>query len=105
MIVRAAGGMQQFIQLDMDLVRVSVLSVLDQKDHQEGNNCRAGIDDQLPGVVKAPQGAAGRPYGYAGNGERKGRGAAGFVGKPLGCAFKYSFLGHLCTMSVMTIIY
>jgi len=31
-------------------LRVAVLSVLNQKHHQEGNDRGSGVDDQLPGV-------------------------------------------------------
>src|SRR5260370_6237142 len=41
-----------FIQFQMNGLGVPVLRVLNQKDHQERDDCRGGIDDQLPGVGK-----------------------------------------------------
>ena len=89
----------------MYLICISVLCVLNQKNHQKGNDRRAGINDQLPGVVKSPKRATGRPDGDAGDGEGKGWAAAGFVGKPLRYAFKHSFLGHVFTLSIKAVIY
>ena len=34
----------------MDRLSVAVLGVLDKEDHEERNDCRGGVDDQLPGV-------------------------------------------------------
>jgi hypothetical protein len=40
-------GAEQFVQLQVDCLRVSVLGRLDQKDHQEGDDGGARVDDQL----------------------------------------------------------
>ena len=48
--VSALGGAQQFVELDLDGLTVAVLGVLNEEDHQEGDDCSAGIDDQLPRV-------------------------------------------------------
>ena len=48
-----SGGTQgpnQFIELEMDGLRVAILGVLDQENHQEGDDGRPGIDDELPRV-------------------------------------------------------
>lgn len=40
----------QLVEPDLDRRTVPVLRVLDQEDHQEGNDRRPGIDDELPRV-------------------------------------------------------
>ena len=40
---------------------VAVLGVLDQEHHQEGDDRRAGVDDELPGVGEAEDRPADRP--------------------------------------------
>jgi hypothetical protein len=47
---RLGDGAQQFVGLQVDRLRITVLGRLDEKDHQEGDDGRAGIDDQLPGI-------------------------------------------------------
>jgi hypothetical protein len=37
----------------LDCLSVSILCVLNQKDHQERDDRGAGVDDQLPGVTEA----------------------------------------------------
>ena len=37
-----------FVELEMDRSRLAILSILDQKDHQESNNRRTGVDNELP---------------------------------------------------------
>ena len=40
----------KFVQLDLNSCTVSVLRILDQKDHQKRNDRRARIDDKLPSI-------------------------------------------------------
>src|SRR5215813_8755104 len=47
---RAFHATQQFIELERHDPRFAVLGVLDQKHHQEGDNGRAGVDDELPSI-------------------------------------------------------
>ncbi|MNG13535.1 hypothetical protein D3C84_972200 [compost metagenome] len=42
---------QQLIDFEVQDVGVTVLRVLDQKHHEERDDGRRGVDDQLPGVV------------------------------------------------------
>jgi hypothetical protein len=37
----------EFVQLDLDGSTFPVLRVLDEEDHQEGDDGRAGVDDEL----------------------------------------------------------
>src|SRR6476620_7897979 len=48
-ILRGADA-AQLVQLHLDRGAIPVLGILDQKHHQEGDDRRAGIDDQLPGI-------------------------------------------------------
>ena len=50
--LRALHGPDQLVQLELHRRGVAVLGVLDQEDHQEGDDRGAGVDDQLPGVAE-----------------------------------------------------
>ncbi|RWW91100.1 hypothetical protein BHE74_00000325 [Ensete ventricosum] len=50
-ILCVLGDAQQFVDLDVQDVVVTVLRVLDQEHHQERDDGGRGVDDQLPGVV------------------------------------------------------
>ena len=39
-----------FIELELDRLRVAVLGILDEEDHQESDDRGPGVDDQLPSV-------------------------------------------------------
>ena len=43
----------QFVEFQLQGQRVAVLRCLDQKDHQERHDCRARVDDELPGIAEA----------------------------------------------------
>jgi len=44
-----------FVQLQVNRMRILVLRALNKKDHQEGYDRRAGVYDKLPGVREAKQ--------------------------------------------------
>src|SRR3569833_4674659 len=71
-IVRLADA-DQLVELDLDRGTVAVLRVLDEKDHQEGHDRRAGVDHQLPGIGIMKYRTRGRPndHGAYGNYERE----------------------------------
>src|SRR4029453_15406185 len=46
-VARALHRRDQLVQLQLDRVGVLVLRLLDQEDHQEGDDGRAGVDDEL----------------------------------------------------------
>jgi hypothetical protein len=39
-----------FVEFQMNRFGVAVLRILNEKDHQESNNCRSGINNELPGI-------------------------------------------------------
>ena len=39
-----------FVELQMSSFGIAVLRILNEKDHQESNNCRSGINNELPGI-------------------------------------------------------
>ena len=47
---RALDRADQLVELEMDRLRVAVLGALDEKDHEECEDRRAGIDDELSRV-------------------------------------------------------
>lgn len=50
-LLRRFRSADQFVKLDVDDVVVPVLGVLNQENHQEGNDGRRRVDDELPGIV------------------------------------------------------
>jgi len=82
---------QQFVELEMKCASITVLRVLHQKDHQEGNDGRPGVDDQLPsiGIAEDRSGHDPEKHNSAGGGEgrrrtQEARGLPGDVGKRIG---------------------
>ena len=51
----------EFVELDLNGGAVAVLGILDQKYHQEGDDRRPRIDDELPGIRILKQGSRDRP--------------------------------------------
>lgn len=63
----------EFIQLHLDRRAMAILRILDQKDHQEGDDGRTSVDDQLPRVGKLEQRAANTPDDNNPGRKHKGR--------------------------------
>lgn len=47
-----AVAADEFIKLHLDGNAVSVLGILNEEDHEEGDDGRSGIDDELPGIAE-----------------------------------------------------
>jgi len=60
-IARVFNRANEFVQFQVNCLGVSILGVLNQKYHQEGDNGRSGVDDQLPRVGKVKNGASNEP--------------------------------------------
>jgi hypothetical protein len=73
-IVLRSADTNEFVKFHLDRGSVSVLGILDEKDHQEGNDSGACVDDELPGIGKLKQRPADRPDkdGSQGKGEDPG---------------------------------
>jgi hypothetical protein len=52
---------EQFIELCVNRLAVTILSVLDEENHQKGDDCRSRVNNQLPGVGKLKEGACDPP--------------------------------------------
>ena len=39
-----------FVEFQMNRFGIAVLRILNEKDHQESNNCRSGINNELPRI-------------------------------------------------------
>jgi hypothetical protein len=52
-VSRISRRQDQFIDLQLHGRRIPVLGRLNQEDHQERDNGRAGVDNELPGVAEA----------------------------------------------------
>src|SRR5436190_23728165 len=48
LVSRGSESADQFVELEMNGLRVAILSVLNQEDHQEGDDGRASINNELP---------------------------------------------------------
>ena len=74
MIARALQRPDQFVQLEVHGLGVTVLCVLNKEDHEERNDGRASIDDELPGVLVVEHWPDGGPHDNdeEGNDERPG---------------------------------
>ena len=70
-IVRRAVGANEFVELKVKSLGVSVLSVLNQEDHKKSDDRGASIDDELPGVGEVEYGPAGCPYNQRNHGTQK----------------------------------
>ena len=51
--MRAFGCADKFIKFQLNCFSISILCVLNQKDHQKRDDRCAGVDNQLPGVTEA----------------------------------------------------
>ena len=49
-IARPGEAANDFIELKLDRLRVAVLGILDEEDHQESDDRGPSVDDQLPGI-------------------------------------------------------
>ena len=46
-----------FVEFQMSRFGIAVLRILNEKDHQESNDCRSGINNELPGIRIMKRGA------------------------------------------------
>lgn len=85
-VIRRMMRADEFVQLQVQSLGVSVLSVLDEKDDEKRNDTGAGIDHQLPGIRIMKIGAGNSPDHQNGNGSKKDTWVAyklrGIAGKP-----------------------
>jgi hypothetical protein len=69
LITSPLGGPNQLVELEVDGLRISILSVLNNEDHQKGDHRRSGIDHQLPGIRKPEDRPGNRPHQNHGDGQ------------------------------------
>jgi hypothetical protein len=50
LVARAANRSDQFVELEVDCLRIPVLRRLDHEHHEEGHDRGAGVDHELPGI-------------------------------------------------------
>lgn len=62
----------EFVELCLDCRAVSVLGALNQEDHQECDDGRPGVDDELPCFGEAEDRSADGPSCYCQDAKRKG---------------------------------
>lgn len=70
---RPADGPNEFVELEMDCTRITILSVLDEEDDQEGDDSGSCVDDELPSVGKVEERPTERPCKNKENGRQEGR--------------------------------
>ena len=76
-LVLGLRGADQLVELGLKGGVVAVLGVLDQEHHQEGDDRRAGVDHQLPGVGVVEERARDGPDEHDKAAEQEGRRASG----------------------------
>src|SRR5436190_7977413 len=76
-IAGAVEGGDDLVQLEVNGERVLVLGALNQKHHQERDDGRSSVDDQLPGVREMKDRPQNRPPGNDGQREGERGRAAG----------------------------
>src|SRR5688572_6766612 len=81
LVLGVADRSNDLVELYLNRFRVAVLRALDEEHHQEGDDGRAGVDDELPGVAEAKQGAGQRPHEHDAQRHHECRRAAGGVGR------------------------
>src|SRR5262249_5064413 len=77
---RAPPGGDDFVQLEVDGARVLVLGALDQEGHQERDDGRAGVDDELPCIREVEERSGEPPRDDNGEGDGEGPRSADPVG-------------------------
>ena len=80
LVTRARQSSNEFVQFEMDGLRVAVLRILDQEHHQEGHDSCAGVDDKLP-CVRIMKG---RPEGCPDDDDQKGNRESGWAAQDCG---------------------
>src|SRR6266566_6270146 len=75
-ISRAFDGANDLIKFQMNGFGIAVLRVLNQEHHEECNDRRGGIDDELPGVGEMKGRPSEAPHGDNEHGSGKSPGAA-----------------------------
>src|SRR5687767_5399748 len=70
-VVRALRGTDQLVELELHRLGIAVLGVLDDEHHQERDNGRGGVDDELPGVAEAEERSAQAPEHDRAHGEQE----------------------------------
>jgi hypothetical protein len=69
-----SDGADRLVELDLHRGAIPVLSVLDEKDHQEGHDGRTGVDHQLPAIAETEDRAGDGPDRNDSNRYPKGAG-------------------------------
>jgi len=71
-IARRFDCANEFVQFQMNCFRITVLRVLNQKDHQKRNDGRSRVNDELPSVGKMKSRSGNEPDADYKNGPGKG---------------------------------
>src|SRR6185437_12226441 len=72
-IIGALDGTDQLIQLELHRLTIAILCVLDEEDHQEGNDGCPSVNDQLPGIGKMEHRPQDSPSDHDQHGYAKGK--------------------------------
>src|ERR671927_112636 len=84
----------QFIQLQLHRSTVPVLGVLDEEHHQESDDGRARVYDQLPGVAEPEYGTGDSPNQDDEHGSNESSGVSRGMGGPLSKAGEQRVMVH-----------
>jgi hypothetical protein len=88
--ILSGADSHEFIELDLDSGAIAILRVLNQENHEKGDNGGPGIDDELPGIRVTEYRSCDRPYDDRANRQheressaRRPRGGIGRIGKKM----------------------
>ncbi len=89
-------GTDEFVDLDLQRLGIAVLRILDDEDHQKGDDRRRRVDGKLPHVRKTEEWPAQRPGDDKQECDRKGYGTSGLPCYPgcSSCEFDLESLAH-----------
>src|ERR1041385_8274058 len=69
LVARRVHRANQLVELELNHLAVPVLRVLNQEYHQEGDDRRAGVDHELPGIAESEDRTGQRPYDHDADGD------------------------------------
>lgn len=87
------GSADELVELDLDGFAVTILRVLDEEYHQEGDNGGASIDDELPCIGEIKQRSGDTPNEHDSHCAEEYTGRTGKIGDSCRCPTKRFFHG------------
>src|SRR5262245_15080120 len=97
-VVRALDGPDQLVELEVHRLAVPVLRVLDEEDHEKGDDRRPRVDGQLPAIAEVEERPRHSPDGDQNKGEPESGRMPGRPRDPPREGRERTLLFHECTL-------